>query len=136
MTDPGPGGPPPSVILASTVLGGPSAQQLGHFYRDLLGWDVVDDEPDWVKLRAPGGRAGGQALSFQTEPDHLPPVWPAEPGRQQMMLHLDFLVQDLAAAGAHAVACGARLAEHQFEDGVQVYLDPAGHPFCLFLPGS
>ena len=49
------------------------------------------------------------------------------------MLHLDIRVDDLDAAGALAVAAGAVLAEHQPQDDVRVYLDPAGHPFCLFL---
>ena len=50
-----------------------------------------------------------------------------------MMVHLDVEVGHLRAAGAHALAAGAVLAEHQPQDHVRVYLDPAGHPFCLFL---
>lgn len=52
-----------------------------------------------------------------------------------MMVHLDVEVEDLDAAAAHAVAAGAVLAGHQPQDHVQVNLDPAGHPFCLYLPG-
>jgi hypothetical protein len=37
-------------------------------------------------------------------------------------------------AGGHAVAAGAVLADYQPQDDVRVYLDPAGHPFCLALP--
>lgn len=37
---------------------------------------------------------------------------------------------------AHAQACGASLAAYQPQPDVRVYLDPAGHPFCLFLPGA
>ena len=36
-------------------------------------------------------------------------------------------------AVAHAVASGARLADYQPRDRVRVMLDPAGHPFCLYL---
>jgi hypothetical protein len=50
-----------------------------------------------------------------------------------MMVHLDFEVDDLDVAGAHAIAAGAVLATYQPEDDVRVYIDPAGHPFCLFL---
>ena len=50
-----------------------------------------------------------------------------------MMVHLDVEVDDLRAAGAHALAAGAVLADYQPQDHVRVYLDPAGHPFCLFL---
>ena len=50
-------------------------------------------------------------------------------------MHLDIEVDDLDAAGARAVAAGATLAAFQPQDDVRVYLDPAGHPFCLFRPG-
>lgn len=72
-------------------------------------------------------------LSFQTESAYVRPTWPAGPGDQQMMLHLDIEVDDLAAAGAHAIAAGAVLADYQPQEHVRVYLDPAGHPFCLWI---
>jgi hypothetical protein len=50
------------------------------------------------------------------------------------MVHLDIRVDDLYAAGAHAIAAGATLAEYQPEADNRVYLDPAGHPFCLWVP--
>jgi catechol 2,3-dioxygenase-like lactoylglutathione lyase family enzyme len=117
--------------LAGTVLDAPDAQELAGFYRRLLGWETAEDEPDWVVLAAPDGGAG---LSFQTESAYVRPVWPAGPGDPQMSMHLDIEVDDLDAAGAQAVAAGATLAEFQPQDDVRVYLDPAGHPFCLFLP--
>jgi catechol 2,3-dioxygenase-like lactoylglutathione lyase family enzyme len=135
------------IRLAATVLDGPDAQELAGFYRRLLGWEVVEDEPDWAVLRAPGGGVAGggapdggaalssrAALSFQTERGYVPPVWPAGPGDPQMSMHLDFEVDDLDAATAHAVAAGATLADFQPQDDVRVFLDPAGHPFCFFLP--
>ena len=73
------------------------------------------------------------SLSFQTEPFYVRPVWPGAAGEQLMMLHLDIEVDDLGEAGAHAVAQGAVLAEFQPQDDVRVYLDPAGHPFCLWI---
>lgn len=124
-------GPPP-MNLSGIVLDAPDAQALAAFYRRLLGWSVEQDEPGWVKLRAPVGGAG---LSFQTEAAYIRPTWPSRPGDQQMMLHLDIEVEDLDVAGAHAVAAGAILADYQPQDDVRVYQDPAGHPFCLFLAG-
>ena len=50
-----------------------------------------------------------------------------------MMMHLEIKVEDLPTAVAHAVAQGATLAGFQPQDDVRVCLDPAGHPFCLFL---
>jgi catechol 2,3-dioxygenase-like lactoylglutathione lyase family enzyme len=122
--------PRPSLTLSSTVLDAPDAAELADFYRRLLGWETVQDEPGWVKLLPPGG---GSGLGFQTAKPYVPPVWPAAPGDQLMMLHLDFEVTDLEAAVAHAVAEGARPAEFQPQHDVRVLFDPAGHPFCLFV---
>jgi catechol 2,3-dioxygenase-like lactoylglutathione lyase family enzyme len=121
----------PSMTLSGVVLDAPDARELAAFYRRLLGWEVEQDEPGWMKLRAPDG---GPGLSFQTEKAYARPTWPAGPGDQQMMVHLDIEVDDLGAAGAHAVAAGATLADYQPQDDVRVYLDPAGHPFCLWVP--
>ncbi|MEV6365953.1 VOC family protein [Micromonospora musae] len=120
----------PRLVLTSTVLDSPDAQELAAFYERLLGWSRDEDEPDWVTLRAPGGGAG---LAFQSEPAYVRPVWPADPGRPQMMAHLDIRVEDLEAASAHALAAGATRADFQPQEHVRVHFDPAGHPFCLYL---
>jgi catechol 2,3-dioxygenase-like lactoylglutathione lyase family enzyme len=116
--------------LSTVVLDAPDAPALADFYRRLLGWSVKAEEPYWVLLQAP---EGGVNLSVQYEPEYVRPTWPGRQGEQLMMLHLDIEVDDLAAAGAHAEAEGAVLAEFQPQDDVRVYLDPAGHPFCLWV---
>lgn len=118
--------------MTATVLGAPDPAALGEFYGQLLGWPVKVDDPTWVTVRP---RDGGAGLSVQLEEDHVPPVWPAKPGDQQMQLHLDIEVDDLNAGLEHAVAAGATLAEFQPQQDVRVFLDPAGHPFCLFTAG-
>jgi catechol 2,3-dioxygenase-like lactoylglutathione lyase family enzyme len=124
----------PRLSLSGIVLDSPDARELAAFYQRLLGWQVQQDEPDWVKLTSPDGGAG---LSFQTEPGFRRPHWPVTqdtpPDVQQMMIHLDIKVDDLDAAGRHAEAAGAVRADYQPQPDVRVYLDPAGHPFCLFL---
>jgi catechol 2,3-dioxygenase-like lactoylglutathione lyase family enzyme len=120
----------PAFQLTAAVLGAPDPRELARFYSRLLGWPVGRDEPDWATVRPPNGGAG---LSFQLEEDHVRPSWPAGPGDQQMQVHLDIEVDDLETAGAHAAAAGAVLAEYQPQDDVRVYLDPAGHPFCLWV---
>jgi catechol 2,3-dioxygenase-like lactoylglutathione lyase family enzyme len=112
------------------VLEAPDARALAGFYADLLGWRVAEDEPGWVVLTPPGG---GTGLSFQTSRGYVRPVWPPVEGRQQMMMHLDLQVDDLDAAVESALSTGATLAEFQPQDGVRVLLDPAGHPFCLYV---
>ena len=119
--------------LASTVLSAPDPRALAAFYCDLLGWEVRDDEPDWVVIKPRGtGQGAAVGLSFQEEPEHVPPVWPAGTDDQQMQAHLDIGVADLAAGVARALALGATEAVFQPQDDVRVLLDPAGHPFCLF----
>jgi catechol 2,3-dioxygenase-like lactoylglutathione lyase family enzyme len=120
------------IRLTAAVLGTPDPRGLARFYQQLLGWPIRDDEPGWATLRPAAGSTG---LSFQLEADHVPPVWPPQPGRQQMQQHLDFEVDDLDTASAIAEAAGARLlnaysAPHEV---VRTYADPAGHPFCLFV---
>ncbi|MDQ3734921.1 MAG: VOC family protein [Actinomycetota bacterium] len=120
----------PRLTMWSTVLGAPDAPELAEFYKRLLGWeDRFPPEPDWAGLANPDGPPH---LSFQAEAEHTPPVWPAGRDDQQMQLHLDIRVEDLQAAAAWALDCGAQLAEFQPQDDVRVFLDPAGHPFCLF----
>ncbi|MGH8868109.1 MAG: VOC family protein [Actinomycetes bacterium] len=119
-----------SITLSATVLGAPDAQALADFYRHLLGWEQIRSDPGWVQLRCP---AGGAGLSFQEEKDYRAPVWPERPGEQQMLVHLDIRVDDLDAAAAHAIALGSTPADYQPQDHVRVHLDPAGHPFCLFV---
>ena len=54
-----------------------------------------------------------------------------------MMMHLDIGVTNLEAAVYDAIALGAELHVHQPQDDVRVMLDPAGHPFCLYVdPGD
>jgi catechol 2,3-dioxygenase-like lactoylglutathione lyase family enzyme len=118
--------------LSSVVLGAPDASELASFYERLLGWKRSWDEPGWVMLAHPGD---GPGLSFQTETDHVRPSWPSKPGEQQMQVHLDIEVDDLDDAGALVLACGAHLADYQPQRDVRVYLDPAGHPFCLWVRG-
>jgi catechol 2,3-dioxygenase-like lactoylglutathione lyase family enzyme len=120
----------PTLSLTAVVLDSADARELAAFYVRLLGWPVRSDDPDWVTLTAPDGGAG---LSFQTESDYVRPTWPAQSGDQQMMMHLDIEVDDLEAAAAHAEEAGATLAEFQPQSHVRVYLDPAGHPFCLYV---
>ena len=120
----------PRVRLTEIVLDGPDAHALADFYLRLVGGTIGTNEPDWVTLR-PGD--GGPTLAFASEPAYVAPVWPSRREEQQMMVHLDFLVDDLDEGVAHAVAAGAREASFQPQQDVRVMIDPAGHPFCLWV---
>jgi catechol 2,3-dioxygenase-like lactoylglutathione lyase family enzyme len=118
-----------------TILDAPDPVELARFYHRLLGWPVVTEKPNWAIVAPPDSTI---YLGFQRATGYERPVWPGEPGRQQMMMHLDLEVGDLEASVAQAIADGATLAEFQPQETVRVLFDPAGHPFCLYVdePGS
>ena len=123
----------PDGLYWGLVLDAPEAKPLAEFYSAVLGWRIDKIEPGFVTLY-PGEGVGYVAV--QSSPEYVPPVWPAEAGQQQMMLHIDVEVSDLEAAVDHAVEQGARLAAYQPQEQVRVMLDPVGHPFCLYIDTS
>ena len=110
----------------SVVLDCPDAEALARFYAAMLDWKIEVDD-GWVDLRADYG----QCLSFQSVDDYRAPVWPGQDVPQQM--HLDVVVDDLAEGEAAVLALGATKAGYPPGTTFRVFLDPAGHPFCLCL---
>jgi catechol 2,3-dioxygenase-like lactoylglutathione lyase family enzyme len=113
--------------LSAVALDCREPRALATFYSAITGLEIEDGDDEWVQLRSDGGAA----LAFQLAPDHEPPVWPSSEHPQQV--HLDFDVDDLDAGEVQALALGARKAEVQPDSTFRVFLDPAGHPFCLVL---
>jgi catechol 2,3-dioxygenase-like lactoylglutathione lyase family enzyme len=111
--------------LPSLVIDCPDPRAMGDFYAALLGWEV-DASQEWVDVRG-----DGQCLSFQRVESYSAPDWPGQERPQQM--HLDVVVDDLDAAERDVLAIGATKHEHQPGETFRVFLDPAGHPFCLCL---
>lgn len=115
--------------MRAIVLDCPDPRALAEFYRELVGGEITHADDEWVSLRD----GSTVILSFQRAPDHRPPVWPAGDPPQQ--LHLDVTVDDIYTAEARTLALGA--SKHAVQPGeaegesFRVYLDPAGHPFCL-----
>jgi catechol 2,3-dioxygenase-like lactoylglutathione lyase family enzyme len=110
----------------SIVLDCPDPQALAAFYGAMLGWKV-DVSDGWAHVRADYG----QCISFQPVEAYTPPDWPGQQVPQQM--HLDVIVDDLDAAEAAVLELGAT--RHALQPGTtfRVFLDPAGHPFCLCI---
>lgn len=110
-----------SVVLDCTDTSG-----LADFYSAITGWPVRDDsDQDWAGITSPNG----VTIDFQRADEYTPPQWPGTNPPQQF--HLDFTVPDLDDAEAKALAIGARKHEYQPGESFRVFLDPAGHPFCL-----
>jgi catechol 2,3-dioxygenase-like lactoylglutathione lyase family enzyme len=127
--------------VTSVTISAPDPRALAAFYSALLGWLVTSSEParpgfpaedGWAQLRPPTPDAG-PTLNFEYEQEFVPPVWPSVDGEQQIQTHVDIAVTDLESAVSWAQQAGATLAGYQPQTDVRVMVDPAGHPFCLFL---
>ena len=127
-----------SVTWTTLTLDCADAEAMADFYSAVLGWAVTARDGDgWVQLRDP---AGGVGLNIQAEPGYIPPVWPEADGEPPKMMHLELLVVDLEEAVERVVQAGGTPAAHQPPDRdpsrLRVMLDPAGHPFCLYVAGE
>jgi predicted enzyme related to lactoylglutathione lyase len=116
-----------------TVIEAPDARALAAFYSELLDWPIVNADSGGAMIKPPQEFV---YVSFQTAAGFTPPVWPPADGSQRMTMHLDIEVEDLDAAVADAVVLGATVAWFQPQENVRVLLDPAGHPFCLYVDNS
>lgn len=119
----------PIARMSVIALDCPDPEALARFYSEITGWPVEPDGSDtWIELAADGP----VTIACQRAPGHRPPAWPHEQSPQQ--LHIDFDVPDLDEGERRVLALGARKAEVQPKpDNFRVYIDPAGHPFCLVL---
>lgn len=118
----------PLARMRSVVLDCPDPRALAEFYRAVLGGQVTFAEEDWVVLTVEGLR-----LAFQLVDEFAAPTWPN--GERPQQFHLDVAVDDVDAVEPRVLALGATKHEEQpgqaAGDSFRVYLDPAGHPFCL-----
>jgi len=131
----------PKIRVTSVTIMAPDPRALAEFYARLLGRPVTTVEgprpgeppaAGWAQIR-PRPDVAEPTLNFEFETEWSQPVWPAQAGRQTATQHLDIHVDDLDAACAHAIEAGAALAPVQPQADVRVLLDPAGHPFCVFV---
>jgi catechol-2,3-dioxygenase len=117
----------PPIKLGVVVLDTPDLSSSAAFYSKLLGVEVANADDEWVSLK---GAASGLRLAFQLAPNLIPPTWPD--GTIPQQFHLDLYVENLDKAEQHALSIGARPIEGpESSPDFRVYLDPAGHPFCL-----
>jgi catechol 2,3-dioxygenase-like lactoylglutathione lyase family enzyme len=89
---------------------------------------------DWLNLADPDGTP---RLAFQQVPALTPTTWPDHTVPQQ--LHLDLTVDSVAELDAvhqRVLSLGGELRLDRADDPdepLRVYLDPAGHTFCVFV---
>lgn len=102
-------------------------EKLAAFYGALLDWNVTVAD-GWTEIRP---KDGSNCISFQQVEDYRAPEWPGQSSPQQM--HLDVVVEDLDDGEKSVLELGATKAADQPGTTFRVFLDPAGHPFCLCL---
>jgi predicted enzyme related to lactoylglutathione lyase len=107
------------------VIDCPDPGALAEFYGALLGWKTKVDG-GWAEIRPDDG---SNCISFQQVDGYQRPQWPGQSMPQQM--HLDLMVEDLDDGEKEAIKLGATKAGTQPGTTFRVFLDPAGHPFCL-----
>lgn len=111
----------------SLVLDCEDPEPLARFYEQVLGMDRLKTEPDWITI---GTGDRGPGMAFQRVDKLVPPQWPDPEHPQQM--HPDVQVADLDDGDAAVLGLGA--VKHGYEQpDFRVFIDPAGHPFCLVL---
>ena len=132
--------------LRQVVLDSTDARRSAEFWRQLLGLVYrpgheppapgEDDRAgrDWLNLRRPDGTP---LLAFQQVARLPAATWPSHEVPQQ--LHLDLTVADraeLEAVHARVLELGGALRLDRSDDAeepLRVYVDPDGHPFCVFV---
>ncbi|MFC9687112.1 VOC family protein [Kribbella sp. NPDC056951] len=103
----------------------PEPLRLAEFYQQLAGGELTVVTEAFVELRF-----DAFSLGFQRDLNYRTPTWPDPRVPQQC--HLDFMAADLDAEQARIVKAGAVPTAVQPEPTTfRVFLDPAGHPFCL-----
>lgn len=124
------GGAP--AILGRIVIDCFSPRSLAGFYQELLSMPIrVEDRPERVVIAKEVGEF--PMLGFQHVAHYVAPRWPDAAFPQQM--HLDLRFEDGHAARQLAERLGAVRLPPQ-GGSCPVYADPAGHPFCLCMPGE
>lgn len=113
--------------LHAFVIDCEDIETAANFYEQLTGMARRPEQSDetWITLQ---NGHNGPKLSFQRVERLTPPQWPSGEHPQQM--HLDVWVGDLDDGERQVLKLGA--VKHGYEeDDFRVYIDPAGHPFCL-----
>jgi predicted enzyme related to lactoylglutathione lyase len=118
----------------SLVLDCAEPRKNADFYAELLAYSGVR------RRRVGHHRRSRADAQLPLAPDHVATTWPDNDVPQQM--HVDFFVSDIVAAHERVLDLGGRAVDPQDpptpspERGFRVYVDPAGHTFCLCRPSK
>ena len=119
---------------AYTALDCANPVELAHFYSKITGLKVqpfsegeTAQTCEWLELLDENNRT---KMAFQKIDNYRAPTWPQGDIPQQV--HMDFHAKDLDIAEKDLLELGAIKTEFQPKPHrFRVYLDIAGHPFCM-----
>jgi hypothetical protein len=117
-----------------TALDCDNPVELAHFYSKITGLKIqpfdegeTAETCEWLELWDEKNRT---KMAFQKIENYVKPTWPT--GNLPQQAHMDFHAKDLDIAEKQMFEIGAVKAEFQPKPHrFRVYLDPAGHPFCI-----
>ena len=117
-----------------TALDCDNPVELAHFYSKITGLKIqpfdegeTGETCEWLELWDENEQT---KMAFQKIDNYRKPTWPK--GDLPQQAHMDFHAKDLDIAEKQLLEIGAVKAEFQPKPHrFRVYLDPAGHPFCI-----
>lgn len=111
------------ITFAATSIDCDDASASASFYAQLLGWKVTFDEGGMASIEG-----DGITLYFAEIDGHVAPGWPND----NKQFHLDLRAKDPNELVDRVTELGGSLPDFQpGDDRWLVFLDPAGHPFCI-----
>lgn len=117
------------VKLYAVSLDCPDPAALAAFYAEAMGWSVEYSSDEGAGIKGDGPTW----IFFQKVEGFQAPRWPSQDAPQQFHLDLAVPADELSAACERAEAAGAVRADTQPNpERWTVFIDPVGHPFCLF----
>ena len=110
-----------SLEWEQTIVDAQDPLVLGSWWRDALGWVVVNDDPNEFEIRPSSDRLPGLLFVRVSESKHV-----------KNRLHLDFRPDDRDAEVERLLNLGASRADiGQGEQSWTVLADPEGNEFCV-----
>ncbi len=110
------------VTFAATSIDCDDASASAAFYAALLGWEVTFDEDGMAAVEG-----DDKTIYFGEIEGYEGPGWPSD----VKQFHLDLRAPDPEAVVDRVIELGGSKPEFQPGDRWIVFLDPAGHPFCI-----
>ena len=110
-----------SLVWEQTIIDAQDPIGLGNWWREALGWVVVNDDPDEFEIRPAAERLPGLLFAAVPETKTL-----------KNRLHFDFRPDDRDVEVARLLSLGATRADvGQGEQSWVVLEDPEGNEFCV-----